>query len=232
MWIRVTLLKKLGYKCFPSVHFGLVWQVMSVKALGIALKLTFSGMNQLVYPQTWVFLFVVVSCIVTQMNYLNKVCSILWSCTHMNWKFVLCLSGLKNICLVDIVFCSTLFSTCQNYILQALDTFNTAVVSPIYYTMFTSLTILASVIMFKVTDSDLYFLHDFNQTLTYVLNSDLGVVIWFTTLFCLKYQKVHWIADFTLNGSGAEITSRHFFLHCSLMELWYNYKHPINLTDS
>lgn len=34
--------------------------------------------------------------------------------------------------------------------LQALDTFNTAVVSPIYYVMFTSLTIVASVIMFKV----------------------------------------------------------------------------------
>ncbi|KAL6840172.1 hypothetical protein ACP4OV_029982 [Aristida adscensionis] len=80
--------------------------VMSVKALGIALKLTFSGMNQLVYPQTWVFTIVVVACIVTQMNYLNK----------------------------------------------ALDTFNTAVVSPIYYTMFTSLTILASVIMFKDWD--------------------------------------------------------------------------------
>ncbi|KAG2593395.1 probable magnesium transporter NIPA4 [Panicum virgatum] len=80
--------------------------VMSVKALGIALKLTFSGMNQLVYPQTWLFTIVVVACIVTQMNYLNK----------------------------------------------ALDTFNTAVVSPIYYTMFTSLTILASVIMFKDWD--------------------------------------------------------------------------------
>ncbi|XP_065847034.1 probable magnesium transporter NIPA4 isoform X1 [Euphorbia lathyris] len=77
--------------------------VMSVKALGIALKLTFSGMNQLVYPQTWAFTLVVVTCVVTQMNYLNK----------------------------------------------ALDTFNTAVVSPIYYVMFTSLTILASVIMFK-----------------------------------------------------------------------------------
>ena len=37
--------------------------------------------------------------------------------------------------------------------MQALDTFNTAVVSPIYYTMFTSLTILASVIMFKVSVS-------------------------------------------------------------------------------
>lgn len=35
--------------------------------------------------------------------------------------------------------------------LQALDTFNTAVVSPVYYVMFTSLTIFASMIMFKVT---------------------------------------------------------------------------------
>ncbi|KAI4388802.1 hypothetical protein MLD38_001099 [Melastoma candidum] len=80
--------------------------VMSVKALGIALKLTFSGMNQFNYSQTWVFIFVVATCVLTQMNYLNK----------------------------------------------ALDTFNTAVVSPIYYVMFTSLTIVASVIMFKDWD--------------------------------------------------------------------------------
>ncbi|XP_052179786.1 probable magnesium transporter NIPA4 [Diospyros lotus] len=80
--------------------------VMSVKALGIALKLTLSGMNQLIYPQTWAFTVIVATCIITQMNYLNK----------------------------------------------ALDTFNTAVVSPIYYVMFTSLTILASVIMFKDWD--------------------------------------------------------------------------------
>eukprot|EP00252_Welwitschia_mirabilis_P009016 TRINITY_DN21290_c0_g1_i1.p1 TRINITY_DN21290_c0_g1~~TRINITY_DN21290_c0_g1_i1.p1 ORF type:complete len:347 (-),score=55.62 TRINITY_DN21290_c0_g1_i1:666-1706(-) len=80
--------------------------VMSCKALGIALKLTFSGMNQLKYIETWVFALVVVTCILTQMNYLNK----------------------------------------------ALDTFNTAIVSPIYYVMFTSLTILASVIMFKEWD--------------------------------------------------------------------------------
>uniref|UniRef100_A0A7N2KVW5 Probable magnesium transporter n=1 Tax=Quercus lobata TaxID=97700 RepID=A0A7N2KVW5_QUELO len=32
---------------------------------------------------------------------------------------------------------------------QALDTFNTTVVSPIYYALFTSLTIFASAIMFK-----------------------------------------------------------------------------------
>ncbi|KAG6751119.1 hypothetical protein POTOM_045637 [Populus tomentosa] len=80
--------------------------VMSVKALGIALKLTFSGMNQLLYPQTWTFTLVVLACVITQINYLNK----------------------------------------------ALDTFNTVVVSPIYYVMFTTLTILASVIMFKDWD--------------------------------------------------------------------------------
>ncbi|XP_026455003.1 probable magnesium transporter NIPA4 [Papaver somniferum] len=80
--------------------------VMSVKALGIALKLTFSGTNQLVYSQTWVFTMVVLACVITQLNYLNK----------------------------------------------ALDTFNTAIVSPIYYVMFTSFTILASVIMFKDWD--------------------------------------------------------------------------------
>ncbi|XP_073139148.1 probable magnesium transporter NIPA6 isoform X1 [Henckelia pumila] len=78
-------------------------QVMSVKALGTSLKLTFEGNNQLLYPETWFFMIVVATCVVTQMNYLNK----------------------------------------------ALDTFNTALVSPIYYVMFTSLTILASVIMFK-----------------------------------------------------------------------------------
>lgn len=77
--------------------------VMSCKALGLAVKLTFQGDNQLFYPETAVFAFVVVTCVLTQITYLNK----------------------------------------------ALDTFNTAVVSPIYYVMFTSLTILASVIMFE-----------------------------------------------------------------------------------
>lgn len=77
--------------------------VVSIKAIGIAIKLTLEGVSQVVYPQTWVFVTVAVLCVITQLNYLNK----------------------------------------------ALDTFNTAIVSPIYYVMFTSLTIVASVIMFK-----------------------------------------------------------------------------------
>ncbi|CAD5182332.1 unnamed protein product [Musa acuminata subsp. malaccensis] len=77
--------------------------VMGVKALAIALKLTFSGMNQFVFAQTWFFTAVVVICCLLQLNYLNK----------------------------------------------ALDSFNTAVISPVYYVMFTSLTIFASMIMFK-----------------------------------------------------------------------------------
>ncbi|XXG50365.1 hypothetical protein AAC387_Pa02g4394 [Persea americana] len=81
--------------------------VMSVKALGIALKLTIEGANQFVFFQTWIFTIVVVICCLLQINYLNK----------------------------------------------ALDLFNSAVVSPVYYVMFTSLTIIASVIMFKDWDS-------------------------------------------------------------------------------
>ncbi|XP_020690948.1 probable magnesium transporter NIPA6 [Dendrobium catenatum] len=77
--------------------------VMSIKAVGIAITLTFEGINQAIYFQTWVFAMVAITCIIIQLNYLNK----------------------------------------------ALDTFNTAVVSPVYYAMFTILTILASAIMFK-----------------------------------------------------------------------------------
>ncbi|KAI8808337.1 magnesium transporter [Cladochytrium replicatum] len=77
--------------------------VMAAKGFGIALKLTFSGHNQLVYPSTYVFGIVVVVCAVTQINYFNK----------------------------------------------ALDMFSTNRVTPIYFVMFTTATIIASVILFQ-----------------------------------------------------------------------------------
>ncbi|XP_010429006.1 PREDICTED: probable magnesium transporter NIPA6 isoform X2 [Camelina sativa] len=77
--------------------------VMSIKAIGIAIKLTMEGVSQIGYPQTWLFAMVAGTCVVTQLIYLNK----------------------------------------------ALDTFNAAIVSPVYYVMFTTLTIVASAIMFK-----------------------------------------------------------------------------------
>jgi hypothetical protein len=40
--------------------------------------------------------------------------------------------------------------TQMNYLNKALDLFNTAIVSPVYYVMFTLLTIIASIIMFRV----------------------------------------------------------------------------------
>jgi Magnesium transporter NIPA len=46
---------------------------MSIKAVGIAIKLTIEGTNQAGYFQTWIFAMVAVSCIITQLNYLNKV---------------------------------------------------------------------------------------------------------------------------------------------------------------
>ncbi|GJN16977.1 hypothetical protein PR202_gb04010 [Eleusine coracana subsp. coracana] len=136
--------------------------VMSVKALGIALKLTFSGMNQLIYPQTWLFTIVVVACIVTQMNYLNKVIVSFYIESSQ-----LCLRKIRNVMLTDFKF-------------QALDTFNTAVVSPIYYTMFTSLTIFASVIMFKDWD---------RQTPTQIVTEMCGFVTILSGTFLLHKTK-------------------------------------------
>ncbi len=49
--------------------------VMSVKAFGIALKLTLAGNNQFSHPSTYAFAIVVVVCILTQMNYFNKALS-------------------------------------------------------------------------------------------------------------------------------------------------------------
>jgi len=45
---------------------------MAVKGLGIALKLTIAGSNQFTHPSTYVFMIVVVVCILVQMNYFNK----------------------------------------------------------------------------------------------------------------------------------------------------------------
>lgn len=46
--------------------------VMLIKAFGLALKLTMAGNNQFTHPSTYLFIMVVVGCIVTQMNYFNK----------------------------------------------------------------------------------------------------------------------------------------------------------------
>jgi magnesium transporter len=48
---------------------------MSVKAFGIAVKLTFEGNNQFTHASTYVFLVVLVVTTLTQTHYLNKAMS-------------------------------------------------------------------------------------------------------------------------------------------------------------
>uniref|UniRef100_A0A0E0CKU9 Probable magnesium transporter n=1 Tax=Oryza meridionalis TaxID=40149 RepID=A0A0E0CKU9_9ORYZ len=93
--LSIIFRKMLVYIAICSTMGSLT--VISVKAVAIALKLSFGGSNQFIYIQTWFFIVVVI------LNYLNK----------------------------------------------ALDSFNTAVVSPVYYVMFTILTIFANMIMYK-----------------------------------------------------------------------------------
>lgn len=49
--------------------------VMSVKAFGVAVKLTIGGKNQFTHPSTYVFVILCGVCILTQMNYFNKALS-------------------------------------------------------------------------------------------------------------------------------------------------------------
>lgn len=49
--------------------------VMSIKAFGIALKLTFAGNNQFTHASTYVFMILTGGCILTQLNYFNKALS-------------------------------------------------------------------------------------------------------------------------------------------------------------
>lgn len=77
--------------------------VLGCKGLGLALKETISGNSQLGNWLTWFWLFSVVFCVTTQLNYLNK----------------------------------------------SLDAFNTSLVTPIYYVLFTSFVILASGVLFN-----------------------------------------------------------------------------------
>jgi hypothetical protein len=52
----------------PNLHY-----FVGIKAIGVAMKLTLDGMNQVTYPYTWFFVMVAAICGVSQINYLNKV---------------------------------------------------------------------------------------------------------------------------------------------------------------
>ncbi|XP_020260501.1 probable magnesium transporter NIPA6 isoform X2 [Asparagus officinalis] len=120
--------------------------IVSIKAIGVAIKLTLEGISQIAYPQTWFFVAVAVICIVTQLNYLNK----------------------------------------------ALDTFNTAMVSPIYYVMFTTMTIVASGIMFK----DWY-----GQSLSTIASELCGFITVLSGTMLLQLTREH-----EVNASAASIS--------------------------
>ena len=86
------------------------------------------------------------------------ICSIMGSLSVMSVKalaiaFRLTFAGESQLgdpatlaCVFVVAACVT---TQMNYLNKALDVFNTAIVSPIYYVMFTSLTVLASIILLR-----------------------------------------------------------------------------------
>ena len=58
---------------------------MSIKAIGIAIKLSLEGTNQAKYFQTWIFAMVAITCIITQLNYLNMVSIVICSSITLSY---------------------------------------------------------------------------------------------------------------------------------------------------
>lgn len=94
--------------------------ICAVKGLGIALKLTLGGKNQLVYPSTYAFMIVTVVAIMTQMNYFNKALS--QFSTNMYVRQTTLTHG-------KLLTCGS--------------------VNPLYYVTFTTCTLTASFILFQ-----------------------------------------------------------------------------------
>lgn len=111
-----------GFECLQACT--------TAQALGIALKLTFQGDNQFVYPQIYFCVLV-------------RACSGILTLTSEAPEECISAGHALQVVAVCVV-------TQMNYLNKALDLFNTAIVSPIYYVMFTTFTIAASVILFQV----------------------------------------------------------------------------------
>ena len=101
--------------------------VMACKGFGIAIKLTIAGQNQFIYFSTYIFAITVVGCAVTQINYFNKALDL-----FSTNRFVL--SFTFSHCLVSH---------------QVKKNFEFKNNSLVYYVIFTTTTILASIILFE-----------------------------------------------------------------------------------
>lgn len=108
--------------------------VMWCKGLGLAIRETISGMYLLFWIKEIILYFVV--------KYLYNILLynfvIIGQSEFTNW-----------LTYMFIVLLITFVCIQMNYLNKALDTFNTSVVTPVYYVMFTTLVITASAILFK-----------------------------------------------------------------------------------
>ncbi|RDA85018.1 hypothetical protein CP532_2058 [Ophiocordyceps camponoti-leonardi (nom. inval.)] len=95
--------------------------VMSVKAFGIALKLSLAGNNQFSHPSTYVFMILTTVCILIQMNYFNKALASFPTNMSVSPPYQ---------------FATLVLTPCYS-------------VNPLYYVTFTTATLCASFILFS-----------------------------------------------------------------------------------
>jgi hypothetical protein len=153
-------------KTNPLIYLGICStvgsvSVMSVKAFGIALKLTFAGKNQFTSASTYVFMIITAVCILTQMNYFNKALS----------QFPTNMYD-PSPSPIDKILAA---KPCEDML-----TSNQTSVNPLYYVTFTTATLCASFILFS----------GFNTTDTVnTLSLLCGFLVTFTGVYLLNLSR-------------------------------------------
>ncbi|CAG9759511.1 unnamed protein product [Ceutorhynchus assimilis] len=87
----------------------------------------------------------------------------------------------KDVWMVIVIFCAVICFIClqMNYLNKALDVFETSIVTPVYYVMFTTMVIVVSAILFKEW---------VNMEATSVLGAICGFGITVVAIFLLSYS--------------------------------------------
>lgn len=192
------LLRVLGDRCgqldfkrhfSPPPSAGFI--LYALFSISFAIYLIFAVASQ--YGQTNILVYIAICSLVGSLSVM--------ACKGLSIAIKLTLSGssqlLNPLAWFFLVAVATCITIQMNYLNKALDIFNTSIVTPIYYVMFTTLTIIASAILFQ----EWKVLHN-------PVKDIVGTLCGFTTIVFGVFL-LHAFKDFTVNLSNLlNLTSR------------------------
>lgn len=168
---------------FPLPHCLTGFVLYSLFAISLSIYLIFAIAPQ--YGQTNILVYIAICSLIGSLSVM--------ACKGLSIAIKLTLSGtsqlLNPLAWFFLVSVATCIAIQMNYLNKALDIFNTSVVTPIYYVMFTTLTIIASAILFQ----------DW-KVLQHPIKDTVGALCGFSTIIFGVFL-LHAFKDFTVRLS-------------------------------